>query len=1418
MSTTEPAPASTPDTTPWLPLSVNARGIYLAAAIDPTNPCYNTAELLECPVGTNLDTLRQALRHLYEENEGFRVRTRLHAGRAEQQVLGLDEFLENTEFLENIELLPVPENPHEEEPDSEPVPAMVRAWASSLIAEPLNPDAGITVRSRVAFYADRLWVYHSFHHVVADGFAAFNGLSRIASIYRALSSGHSVPPVSRASLAELIAADNAAEPARASDYEYWTAGEGATALEQPDTSLAARTAAPAPRALRASLPIPNTVQQNMLAAAKKYGASWPVAATAAIGAYLGRIGGYDTAAFGIPQMNRMFGPTLLEPTRALGKTSANTGTTAVNVLPVQVPSLGSIAAALSSVKDQFARNTQHPLARQEDLERAAARNDSRLFGAQINIVPFDAVLTLGVPTPGTDELPGAPAPVARIHNVSAGPVADMTVTLRGMPGRGNPIYLELDANPNLYTMEQVQAHARHMGAWLENWATAATNELPLEAITTALPTELETINAFNSTGHHIEYKTLLQRFTDAVAAHPNEPALIAAAPGERYTLTPESPHAHEFNHTLTYAQLDARSRALAASLVAAGVRPGTAVGLRFNRGIEQYIAVYAALYAGAIYVPILPELPAERVGHMLTDAGCSALLNGPGLGLLAPAELSPENPERFTNLPQLPFTALTPTAQHPLPADTAPASAILPGHETELDDTAYILFTSGSTGRPKGVAVSHRAIDNRLRWQQSKIPVAPGDRVLHKTPISFDVHVWELYWPLQEGAAVVIAAPEGHRDPEYLARVTAEQDITCVHFVPTMLAAFITSPTARRVLKSAGFGPQETDRRLRYLVCSGEALQKDQVLGAHRVLGAYPLNLYGPTEAAVDVTFWDTAEDPEREIIPIGEPVWNTGTHILDRAGRPVPPGITGELYLSGVQLAQGYVNNPQATASAFGQDAPSGMRVYRTGDLAAWEILPGAADDKPPRGVIVYRGRSDNQVKLRGQRLELGDIETVLTSLHSVTSAVALLYTGLREPALAAFLEVGALSTEQREEIIADARRACERNLPDYMVPSLWHAMETLPVSASGKADRKQLAQFRFATATADARGPHGLLEQQLCTIFARVLGRERFGTTEDFFAAGGHSLAALEVIAAIGEQLGLSVSIGALFANPTVEGLTRALEQDAGLEFAPVLPLRAADAELTPDTPAPLFVLPPAGGLGWCYAGYLAYLPANQPVYAVQASAFSDPHAGFPSTLRELAQEYLGRIRQTLRDANLPARIELMGWSVGGTAAVEVAALAEDTGIAVERTVLLDAYPAEQWQGVPAPDEQESFRALLRMGGMPEAAPGEVLDLPGTLKRLRQAGSAMGHLPEDKLGVCLKSMRASAALMRGARQLDFSGAVTMFAVPHEDQPYLDAHGWESHAGALRVVWVDGTHPDLVNPAYIPQIVAEVFGSGSAE
>lgn len=1398
---------------PWLPLTTNARGIYFAAAIDPTNPCYNTAEVLQCPADTDLALLREAFEQLYRENEGFRVRTRIADGAASQQILPLEAFLASIDLLvdggelEEGELNGTAEAGESDTSDlpGSDLPAPVRAWAQRLLAQPLATDEGVTVRSAVVRYGRFLWVYHSFSHVVADGFAAFNGLSRVAAIYRALSAGQPVPATRRMSLQQLLDADDAASSAREEDVAFWQASG---ALEQEDTSLAGRAASPSAQSVRRAFSIDVPTQQALLDAAKQHGVSWPVLATAAVGSYLARVGGYLQASFGVPQMNRMFARTLPEATRALGAASAQTGCTAVNVLPVQVAATGPIAESLHSVKEQYARNAEHPLARQEDLERIARNAQSRLFGAQINVVPFDAVLPLAAPS--KDES-GSAVPTARIHNISAGPVADATFTLRGMPGRGNSISCEIDMNPALYTAEELERHAARLSEWLPAYAAEAQREAAsLNNLGLATDAELATLRELTApalTEHPLEYKTLLGRFRDAVAAHPQALAVLDSAPAPGEVLTPESERAYAFDRALTYAELDGRARALAAQLLDWGVRPGDAVGLRVHRGAEQYVALYALLYAGATYVPVLPDLPAERVGVMMEDAECSLLLHGPGLHPLSAEELNPQEPQRHANLPQhtLPQLSIEEAVQ-------APAADELPGVKTGLDEDAYVLFTSGSTGRPKGVAISHRAIDNRLRWQQHQIPVGEGDRVLHKTPISFDVHVWELYWPLAEGAAVVIAAPDGHRDPAYLARVFAEQSVTAVHFVPTMLSALTSSPAARRILADAGFG-RDRDQPLRYVVCSGEALQKDQVQVAGEVLGVYPLNLYGPTEAAVDVTFWETSTDPQRESVPIGEPVWNTGTLILDPTGHPVPVGVTGELHLSGVQLARGYKNNPKATEAAFVEQAPAGalallngenQRLYRTGDLACWEILPDG------RAVIGYRGRTDYQIKVRGQRLELGDIEMALAAVEGVSASVALLYRGLREPALAAVLEVGDVPAERAEQLVEAAREHCAQVLPDYMVPTLWHTLPALPVSPSGKADRKLLATLDLTPQTSDAEGPHGLLEQQLCSIIAGVLGRERFGVDEDFFASGGHSLAALEVIAAVEEQLGLSVSIGALFAHPTVQALAASIagERGEGAEFAPVLPLREQPAASdTTEAPAPLFILPPAGGLGWCYAGYLSHLPAQQGVYALQAEAFSDPQAGFASSLQELAEGYLALIEKTLAERSLPRRFALMGWSVGGTAAVQVAAQAQAAGAQVERVILLDAYPSEQWQGVPAPDEQESFRALLRMGGLPEPAADEQLDLPGTLERLQRAGSAMGYLPEEKLGVCLGSMRASAALMRGAEQAFFDGDVLLVGVPHEDQPYLDAEGWAAHASSFRSVLLEGTHPDLVNPARLAEV-----------
>ncbi|WP_279740238.1 amino acid adenylation domain-containing protein [Rothia sp. RSM386] len=1423
---------------PWLPLTTNARGIYFAAAIDPTNPCYNTAEVLQCPADTDLALLREAFEQLYRENEGFRVRTRIADGAASQQILSLEAFLAGIDLLVDEGDLNDTAEAGEENisdlPNSD-LPAPVRTWAQRLLAQPLTTDEGVTVRSAAVRYDGFLWVYHSFSHVVADGFAAFNGLSRVAAIYRALSAGQPVPATRRMSLQQLLDADDAASTSRDEDVAFW---EASGALEQEDTSLAGRTASPSARSVRLAFSIDVPTQQALLDAAKQHAVSWPVLATAAVGSYLARVGGYSQASFGVPQMNRMFARTLPEATRALGAASAQTGCTAVNVLPVHVAATGPIAESLHSVKEQYARNAEHPLARQEDLERTARNAQSRLFGAQINVVPFDAVLPLAVPS--KDES-GAPVPTAHIHNISAGPVADATFTLRGMPGRGNSISCEIDMNPALYTAKELERHAARLSEWLPAYAAEAQREgASLNNLGLATEAELATLRELTAptlTEHPMEYKTLLGRFRDAVAAHPQALAVLDSAPAPGEVLTPEAERAYAFDRALTYAELDERARALASQLLDWGVRPSDAVGLRVHRGVEQYVALYALLYAGATYVPVLPDLPAERVGVMMEDAECSLLLHGPGLHPLSAQELNPQEPQRHVNLPQhvlseqtLPLLSTNDPALAP---SSAPAAEELPGMKTGLDEDAYVLFTSGSTGRPKGVAISHRAIDNRLRWQQHQIPVGEGDRVLHKTPISFDVHVWELYWPLAEGAAVVIAAPDGHRDPAYLARVIAEQSVTAVHFVPTMLSALISSPAARRILADAGFG-QNSTQPLRYVVCSGEALQKDQVQAAGEVLGVYPLNLYGPTEAAVDVTFWETSTDPQRESVPIGEPVWNTGTLILDPTGHPVPVGVTGELHLSGVQLARGYKNNPQATAAAFVEQAPAGalallngesQRLYRTGDLACWEILPDG------RAVIGYRGRTDYQIKVGGQRLELGDIEMALAAVEGVSASVALLYCGLREPALAAVLEAGDVPAERAEQLVDAAREHCAQVLPDYMVPTLWHTLSALPVSPSGKADRKLLASLDLTPQTSDTEGPHGLLEQQLCSIIAGVLGRERFGVDEDFFASGGHSLAALEVIAAVEEQLGLSVSIGALFAHPTVQALAASIagERGEGAEFAPVLPLREhiltqrehivtqrehpAAHDATEPAHQPLFILPPAGGLGWCYAGYLSHLPVQQGVYAVQAEAFSDPQAGFASSLQELAEGYLKLIEKTLAERSLPRRFALMGWSVGGTAAVQVAALAQAAGAQVERVVLLDAYPSEQWQGVPAPDEQESFRALLRMGGLPEPAADERLDLPGTLERLQRAGSAMGYLPEEKLGVCLGSMRASAALMRGAEQAFFDGDVLLVGVPHEDQPYLEAAGWSAHASSFRAVLLEGTHPDLVNPTRLAEVTGHFAG-----
>ncbi len=457
---------------------------------------------------------------------------------------------------------------------------------------------------------------------------------------------------------------------------------------------------------------------------------------------------------------------------------------------------------------------------------------------------------------------------------------------------------------------------------------------------------------------------------------------------------------------------------------------------------------------------------------------------------------------------------------------------------TTPENLAYVIFTSGSTGRPKGAMNSHRAIVNRLLWAETQQRMVAADRVLQKTPVSFDVSVWELFLPLLSGGCLVMARPGGHQDPTYLARALAEHEITVVHFVPAMLQAFLAEPEIER------------GKALRLVVASGEALPAALL---ERFFGRLPavdlLNLYGPTEAAVDVTFWPCV--PGASVVPIGRPVANTAIRLLDRNGRPVPVGIPGELHLGGVQVGRGYLGRPDLTAERFvpAPEGEAGGRLYRTGDRARLRAT----------GEIEYLGRLDHQVKVRGFRIELGEIEAALVAEPGVREGIVI----VREDApgdrrLAAYV-VGAGSGAPSA---AELRQALRRKLPEPMVPAAIVILDALPLTVNGKVDRRALPAPQPAPRAAEplGRAEPTPVEEVLAGIWEEVIRLPRIGLAESFFELGGHSLLATQVVSRVRQALGVELPLRLLFERPTVELLAaeieRALHGGAPVEAPPIRP----------------------------------------------------------------------------------------------------------------------------------------------------------------------------------------------------------------------------------------------------------------------
>ena len=442
-------------------------------------------------------------------------------------------------------------------------------------------------------------------------------------------------------------------------------------------------------------------------------------------------------------------------------------------------------------------------------------------------------------------------------------------------------------------------------------------------------------------------------------AHPGPESTLPELFEAQVTRSPEATALLFEDRALIYAALNARANQLAHHLIARGIGPESLVAVALPRSLEMVPALLGILKAGAAYLPLDLDYPAERLAFMLADARPACLLT---TRESAP-KLSDGVPVLCLDEPAM--QEMLATSAHNDPTDHERIAPLFPYHP------AYVIYTSGSTGKPKGVVVNHAAIVNRLQWMQSAYNLTGRDCVLQKTPASFDVSVWEFFWPLLQGAKLLMAAPQGHKDPSYLAALIAARQVTTIHFVPSMLWSFLQEPRTRAC------------RSLERVICSGEALPAQLSVRFREILEASLHNLYGPTEAAVDVTFWECGREEGATSVPIGRPIWNTQLHVLDDLLQQVPVGSEGELYIAGVALARGYLRRPRLTAERFiaNPRGPPGSRMYRTGDRARWRC----------DGVLDFLGRTDEQVKIRGVRIEPGEIEAVLATHPAVSRATVI-------------------------------------------------------------------------------------------------------------------------------------------------------------------------------------------------------------------------------------------------------------------------------------------------------------------------------------------------------------------------------------------------------------------------------------------
>ncbi|PEB43792.1 non-ribosomal peptide synthetase, partial [Bacillus thuringiensis] len=575
----------------------------------------------------------------------------------------------------------------------------------------------------------------------------------------------------------------------------------------------------------------------------------------------------------------------------------------------------------------------------------------------------------------------------------------------------------------------------------------------------------------------------------------------------------------------TYRELNERANRLARILRNKGVKPNSITGIMVERSLEMTVGILGILKAGGAYLPIDPSYPKERIEYMLKDSESKVLLFSKG---------------NFKDSIEFQEGAIDISNEELFKGDSSNLEVV-----NSSRDLAYVIYTSGSTGKPKGVMIEHHSVINRINWMQSRYPLSSTDVILQKTPFTFDVSVWELFWWFFAGARVCVLIPGGEKDPEAIVSAIERNEVTTMHFVPSMLSAFLNYVD----------GNIETKRlsSLRQVFASGEALRLHQVEAFNSLLwntnGTRLTNLYGPTEATVDVSYFDCSIGHELANVPIGKPIDNTELYVVNQHNQLMPVGVPGELCIAGVGLARGYLNRKELTAEKF-VDNPfkPGERMYRTGDLARW-----LSD-----GNIEFLGRIDHQVKIRGYRIELGEIENVLKKQIGVKDTVVL----DREDADGNKYLCGYI-VKELDVSIEGIKAGARAELPEYMVPNIMVEIDEIPLTANGKIDRKVLLNIEVVPSKSNEyEAPRNDIEGKLVRMWEDILGIDRVGIHDNFFELGGHSLKATVLSGRIRKELEVEVGIGNIFENPTIIGLAEYILQGQKTQYELLKPLDKSES----------------------------------------------------------------------------------------------------------------------------------------------------------------------------------------------------------------------------------------------------------------